>query len=223
MDSSPTTPRRTARRIGVRARPTGPTPRLPGQGPVPESMTAGTRDHDGFRDGHSRRRVPRPTGKALAGGETRGPALRWQGFGQTRDEQSAGRASRARRDAGTRLPGTAAHRNRAAGNGGRRLPRPRARRGPGPSVRRSRPGRQGRPAPAGRAGAGRGAAVRDDPGRVVARAVRRPVRTSQGHAPRPRQTRSAAISTYWKDPSLYELMNASSIPVTSEEVARSSQ
>lgn len=37
------------------------------------------------------------------------------------------------------------------------------------------------------------------------------------------QTRSAAIKRYWNDPSLYELMNASSIPVTSEDVARSSQ
>ncbi len=37
------------------------------------------------------------------------------------------------------------------------------------------------------------------------------------------QTRSAAIRTYWKDPSLYDSMKASSMPVTSEEVARSSQ
>ncbi len=37
------------------------------------------------------------------------------------------------------------------------------------------------------------------------------------------QTRSAAIRTYWKEPSLYDSMNASSMPVTSDDVARSSQ
>ncbi|GGT03240.1 hypothetical protein GCM10010271_01220 [Streptomyces kurssanovii] len=37
------------------------------------------------------------------------------------------------------------------------------------------------------------------------------------------QTRSAAIRTYWKEPSPYDLMNASSMPVTREDVARSSQ
>lgn len=52
------------------------------------------------------------------------------------------------------------------------------------------------------------------PGRLV---TARPLRSALT------QTRSAAIRRYWKEPSLYELMNASSMPVTREDVARSSQ
>lgn len=74
-------------------------------------------------------------------------------------------------------------------------------------------------------GGSAGAGIASDPAGARARAGAPGPSADGPGAPADRvaQTRSAAIRRYWKEPSLYELMKASSMPVTRDDVARNSQ